>query len=427
MLQSVVDDGTPPTPQGPLGLVRHNSRMTRLTAAVLVSSAGDPLSQAVSLVLLYQATRAPWSIAAAFGAEMVGVLIVGGFIAAAADRVDRRRLIVRLEAIRFLIVVTLPVVTSMSVFLLYPGLLLLAGIEALVQPSRQAAVPEFVAAGEVGAANALLMTAVTVAQAAGFAIAGIALVRISDPRPLYVVDAFTFAIASLLIATLSGMGGGIVTTRVRGGVRRAWAVRDMRPLLVAAAATAFFVGMLNPAILPAAYALSSSGPTAFALLQVCLISGGLVGSLAAGRVKRSKQPMAQGVSLWVFAVGVIAVGVSPNFLLAGLAVAISGVGNAAYSVFNISALMETASSANRGTVMSARFTVTRATVAFGLAIGAAVIGWLGPLSAFSSFGLGLLLVAGVYSAFLTMQARARRDLSRRHRLYHEGLDRDRTG
>lgn len=137
--------------------------------------------------------------------------------------------------------------------------------------------------------------------------------------------------------------------------------------------------------------------------------------------------MAQGVSLWVFAVGVIAVGVSPNFLLAGLAVAISGVGNAAYSVFNISALMETASSANRGTVMSARFTVTRATVAFGLAIGAAVIGWLGPLSAFSSFGLGLLLVAGVYSAFLTMQARARRDLSRRHRLYHEGLDRDRTG
>jgi MFS family permease len=422
-----VVDGADPARQGPLGLVRHNPRMARLAAAVLVSSAGDPFNQAVSLVLLYQATRAPLAIAAAFGAEMLGVLIVGALIGAAADRVDRRRLIVRLEAIRFLIVATLPVVTSLSIFLLYPVLFLLASIEALVQPSRQAAVPELVAAGEVGPANALLMTAVTVGQAAGFAVAGVALARFSDPRPLYLVDAFTFATAAVLIATLSGMGGGIVATRLRGGVGRAWAVRSARPLLVVSAATALVVGMLNPTILPLAYASSTNGPTAFTLLQVCLIAGGLVGSLAAGRVEQRKQPIAQVVSLWLFAVGVFAVGVSPSFLVAGLAVAISGVGNAAYSVTNISALMKTAASANRGTVMSARYTVTRATVALGLAIGAAMTGWLGPLRAFNGFGLGLLLVAAVYSAFLTMEARARRDMSRRHRHYLEGLDRDTTG
>ena len=366
-----------PAPLGPIKLARHNSRMARLAAAVLVSSAGDPFSQAVSLVLLYQATRAPLAIAAAFGAEMLGVLTVGGLIGAAADRVDRRRLIVGLEAIRFLIVATLPVVTSLSVFLLYPFLFLLAGIEALVQPARQAAVPEFVAASEVGPANALLMTAVTVAQAAGFAMAGIALAHVSDPRPLYLVDAFTFALAALLIATLSGMGGGIVATRLRGGVGRAWAVRGARPLLVVSAATALVVGMLNPTILPLAYASSPNGPTAFTLLQVCLIAGGLVGSLASGRIRQHKQPIAQVVSLWLFAVGVFAVGISPSVLLIGLAVAISGVGNAAYSVTNISALMKTAVSANRGTVMSARFAMTRAAVALGLAMGAAVTGWLG--------------------------------------------------
>jgi hypothetical protein len=113
------------------------------------------------------------------------------------------------------------------------------------------------------------------------------------------------------------------------------------------------------------------------------------------------------IALWVFAMGVFAVGVSPSFLPAGMAVAISGVGNAVYSVTNNSALMEAAVTTNRGTVMSARFTVTQATNALGLAAGAATIAWLGPLRAFASFGLGLLLAAGVYTAFLIVQGRAR--------------------
>src|SRR5438128_5890076 len=86
----LVDDGAVPARQGPLGLVRHNSRMASLAGAVLVSSAGDPFTQTVSLVLLFQATRAPLAIAAAYGAEMLGVLTVGGLIGAAVDRLDRR-------------------------------------------------------------------------------------------------------------------------------------------------------------------------------------------------------------------------------------------------------------------------------------------------------------------------------------------------
>jgi MFS family permease len=415
MLQRVVDDGGAPAPLGPLGLIRRNGRITRLAAAVLISSIGDPLSQTVSLVLLYQATRSPLAIAAAYGVEMVGVLTIGGFIGAAADRTDRRRLIVRLEAVRFLVVAGLPVVTAVSVLLLYPLLFLLAGIESLVQPCRQAALPELVSVEEIGAATALLMTSVTLAQAAGFAIAGIALAHISDPRNLYIVDAFTFAAAAVIVATLGNIGGGTVTTRLRGGLRRAWSVPGARSLLVVAAATVFYVGMLNPSLLPAAYALSTNGPTAYTVLEVCLILGGLLGSLVAGRIKQKRRLAAQAASLWVFAAGVFSVGMSPIFLVAGLAVAISGVGNALYSVTNNSALMDAAVSSNRGTVMSARFTVTRATMSLGLATGAAATGWLGPLRAFSSFGVGLFVVAAAYTAFLIMQTRARHDSKGRHR------------
>ncbi len=424
----VIYDGAEPPPRGPFGLIRRNSRMARLTAAVFISSAGDPFSQAVSLVLLYQATRAPLAIAAAYGAEMLGVLTVGVLIGAVADRIDRRRLIVWLEASRFVIVASLALVTSISVFFLYPAFFLLASIEALVQPSRQAAVSEVVSESEVNAANALLMTAVTMAQATGFALAGMGLAHVANPRLLYVVDAVTFAAASTLIATLNGLGGGVVTARLRGGVLRVWTLRGVRPLLVVAGGTVLFVGMLNPSLLPAAYALSSSGPTAFTVLEVCLITGAFLGSLLASRVKRSNRIKAQAISLWIFSAGVFSVGVSPSLSFAAVAVAISGVGNAVYSVTNTGALMDAAVSTNRGTVMSARFTVTRATMALGLAIGAAANSLLGPLRAFSGFGLGLFLVAILFTAFLVLQAPARHDSGGPHRHYlPESLDRDKTG
>jgi MFS family permease len=392
-------------PRGPVGLVLGNRRMARLTAAVLVSSVGDPFSQTVSLVLLYQATRSPLAIGAAFGVEMVAVLTVGVLIGSAADRVDRRRLIVRLEIARGLLVAVLPVLVGVSVFLIYPALFLLGGIQALVQPSRQAAIPELVAPGEVGAANSLLLTAITLAEAAGFALAGTALVYLTDPRPLYLADAFTFAVAALLVATLGGMGGGILTTRLRGAVPRGWSLKHVRPLLVVAVAAVFFIGMLNPALLPLAYLLSGNGPSAFALLQVCLIGGAFVGSLAAGRISGRRRIPALALSIWVFGVGIFAVGLSPSLELAAVAIAISGMGNAVYSVTNNSALMESADRTNRGTLMSARFTLTQTAKAFGLAAGSVLTAWLGARSAFAAIGLGLGLTAAAYTAFLSMRAR----------------------
>lgn len=393
------------TRRGPLGLARSNPRMGRLTGAVLVSSVGNPFSQTVSLVLLFQATRSPLAVGAAFGVEMLAVLTVGLLIGAVADRVDRRRLIVRLEVARGVLVAVLPLLVTVSVFLLYPALFLLGAMQALVQPSRQAAIPELVGPGEVGAANSLLLTAVTVAEAAGFALAGTGLVYLKDPRPLYLADALTFLVAAALVATLGDMGGGIHTTRLRGAVPRAWSRPQLRPLLLVAVGAVLVIGMLNPSLLPLAYLLSTNGPSAFALLQVCLIGGAFCGSLAAGRISARRQIPALAAALWVFAAGVFAVGLSPSLGLAAAAIALSGIGNAVYSVTNNSALMETADSSTRGTVMSARFTLTQTAKALGLAGGSVLTTWLGAQVAFLTFGLGLTLLAGAYSAFLALRAR----------------------
>jgi MFS family permease len=385
---------------GPFGLIRHNNRAGRLTASVLISSIGDPLTLTVSLVLLYQATRTPLAVAFAFGTQMLAALCIGGLVGATADRLDRRRLIVRLEIIRFLLVLSLPLLVGLSVFLLYPALFLLGATEALVLPSRQASVPHLVARGEVGAANALLLTATTLGQATGFAVAGLALARLSDPRVIYVADAVTFAASAGVVASLGSLGGGVTATRLRGGVRRAWAVPGVAPLLLVAAATVFVIGMLNTALLPAAFQLSSSGPSAYTLLEICLIAGAVLGSLVAGTISTRIRMPALAAALWVFAAGVVGVGLSPSLWPASLAVALSGVGNAVYAVTNMSALMDAGSTQNRGTIMSARFTLTQAGKALGLGAGGLVTAWLGPRGSFTAFGAGLMAVATAYAFFL---------------------------
>jgi MFS family permease len=391
---------------GPYGLIRHNNRVGRLTAAVLISSTGDPLTLTVSLVLLYQATRTPLAVAFAFGTQMLAALSVGALLGASTDRLDRRRLIVRLEIVRFLLVLSLPLLVGLSVFLLYPALFLLGAVEALVLPSRQAAVPHLVGRGEVGAANALLLTATTLGQATGFAVAGLALARLGDPRLIYVADALTFAASAGIVASLGSLGGGVTATRLRGGVRRAWAVPGVAPLLLVAAATVFVIGMLNTALLPAAYQLSNSGPSAYTLLELCLIAGAVLGSLVAGRITTRIRLPALAAALWVFAAGVAGVGLSPNLWPATLAVAISGVGNAVYAVTNMSALMDAGSTLNRGTIMSARFTLTQAAKALGLGAGGLLTAGLGPRGSFTVFGAGLMAVAMAYAFFLLSRRRA---------------------
>ncbi len=355
----------------------------------------------MSLVLLYGATRSPLSIAGAYAAQMLAVLTVGLPLAALADRADRRRLVVRLELARCGLVASLPLLTRWSVLGLYPALYLLGIVEALVTPARQASVPRLVGGGEVGQANAVLLGAMTLGQALGFAVAGVALAHLADPRPLYLADAATFAAASLLVATLDSLGGGVRTVRLRGGFARAWAIRAVRPLLLVAGAVVFFVGMLNPSLLPLAYTLSpASGPSLYAVLEVGLIAGLFAGSAVAGRVAAELRRPALAGSILLFGVAILTVAFSPTLAPAAAAIALSGIGNAVYSVTNQTALLEASDPQLHGTVMAARFAVAQAGKALGLGAGALVTARLGARGGFAVIGSGLLAVGATYALHL---------------------------
>ena len=157
-----------------LRVMRASPPFTRLFAAIGVSSLGDPLTQVATLVAIYSATGQAGAVALGFIAQALGTIVMSGALGGIADRFTRRPLLVTLELLRAAILVALALVGP-SVWLIVPVLFVLAMINAIVQPARQAAVPSLVPAGLAGRANAMVATVGTLAGAAGFGLAGLIL------------------------------------------------------------------------------------------------------------------------------------------------------------------------------------------------------------------------------------------------------------
>ena len=106
-----------------------------------------------------------------------------------------------------MVMALLPLATLVSPFTLYPALFLAGGIEAIVQPARLAGVPALVGPDHVEKANAQLLLLLSLGQVAGFALAGLLIVALPQPRLLsfpHVVDEIV-----LLSGSMSSLGAAL--------------------------------------------------------------------------------------------------------------------------------------------------------------------------------------------------------------------------
>jgi predicted MFS family arabinose efflux permease len=377
--------------------------------ALLISSIGDPLTLTVALVLLYTETRMAAAVGAAYACRMVAAIVVGGFGGTITDRLDRRRLMIGLDVLRLVLVATMPFTTRGSPLIIYAYLLVLGGCEALVQPARLAAITTVVPERHIESANSVVVTAFSIAQAAGFALAGVVLATLADARLAFYGDALTFGLSALLVLTLPNLGGGIHTFRLRGGALGLLQRPSLRPLLLVAGGANLLIGMGTPVILPVAYQLWRSGAVAYTWLEVALIAGLVLGSLVAPRIPVSRTLQGLAAALVLFALAAFGVGFTPILAGAVFAILWTGVGNAVYAVTNRSALMRRAEPREQGSVMAARYTLGQAAQIIGLGAGALCATLIGAQPTFVATGAGLLVVALAFMTYVAREARSAAD------------------
>lgn len=377
-----------------LRVLRSNPGFNRLIAAICISSLGDPLTQVASLISIYVKTRDPRLVALGFIVQALATIVMTSALGGLTDRFARRGLVVSLEITRAAILAATPLLIALQWWWIVPVLFVLSCINAVVTPAKQAAIPNLVAVGQVGKANAVVAATTMLMSAIGFGIAAALLTRFPQSTSfLFIGDAATFVIAAGILVTIPTLGGGSTSIPVSGALRRSWALAAARPHLVISTLAALIIPMSLPALIALAYQLSPTGGQMYSILELVSSAGVFLGSIVVSRFGAIGTMRVVGVGLLMTGLFSTIISFGMSIWIVVVALLVASIGNPIYAVANQTALLEAADVSTRGTLMATRFGLAQTAGIVGMAIGGLVTLQFGPGAAYGVLGVCLVLLA----------------------------------
>lgn len=309
-----------------------------------------------------------------FAARMLPAVFFGPLGGLLADRFDRRRLLMAVDASRALLVLGYLFVSGLpAVFALG---ILLSALDKIFTAAHAAYLPETVAPAELRGANAWLRASHSVMAVLGPAVGGLLVDRFAFGA-VFVFDAATFVVS---VACLALVGAPVAMERrsaARGPVsfRPALAFLAGAPALLAFVALRFLdalgSGAYNAALPVHASRHAAAAPGLFGHLVAAWAAGEFIGSILAGRLRALTADGER--RLFCLSVAVMAVGMGMTFRAgstgAALAwIALGGLGDGVGSVLFASALMRATPAELRGRVVGSMLSLVYTTVAVGMAL-----------------------------------------------------------
>ncbi len=263
-----------------------------LWVGMVVSLLGDGIYFVAIAWQVYDLTDSPAALSLvglAWSLGMVGFLLLGGV---AADRVERRRLMLIADGVRLVCVATMGVLAvtgAVEVWHLAALSLVYGTAEAFFSPAFSSTIPLLVPAARLVQANALQEIMRPMAfRLAGPAIGGV-LVAAVGAGGAFLVDAATFAVALACVAAIRTRTrvGGLEDSRP-GGVREglAWGRRQPWFWASLAAAALSLLCTVGPIEVLLPYVVRNdlgAGAGAFGLVLAAGGVGGVAGGLLMGR------------------------------------------------------------------------------------------------------------------------------------------------
>lgn len=260
-----------------------------------VSNLGDGLMLAAGPLLVASQTREPVLVAAAAIAQQLPWLLFGLVAGALADRLDRRLLVMAMNAVRAVLLAGLCVVIytgHVNVWLVMIALFLHGTAEVFADTTAGTLTPMLVDKADLGIANSRIMAGfLTANQLVGPAI-GAFLFAIGMAVP-FTVQVACVAVAVLLISKIATPKGSVrehLDTHVRQdileGVR--WLASNGPVRTLALVIVAFNITWAAPWSVLVLWTLErvGVGEAGFGLLITASALGGLLGTFAYGRIEK---------------------------------------------------------------------------------------------------------------------------------------------
>jgi MFS family permease len=309
------------------------SRFRLLWAATIVSNIGDGVRATALPLLATSLTRDPRLVAGVAVAERIPwlVFILPGGVWA--DRYDRRKLRVGLDAARALIVGALAVLVALdlgTIVAIYVTAAVLAAAESIVDSSSVALVPALVDDDQLERSGGLLVASEIVAGSLLGPPLGGLLFGLAVAVP-FGLDAVSFLVAAVLAAAISGTfkpdsATPAAATSLRAdmveGMRWLWRQTLMRNLALVSMALGLASYVTVAIFVLFAQDELGLGSLGFGLLLILPAAGGLFGSLAAPRLRSLDLSTVLTTSVLTSGAATIIIGISETVAVVAVLLAI---------------------------------------------------------------------------------------------------------
>ena len=188
-----------PAPVGYLQLVRGNPNFRNLWYGQIVSLFGDWFNLIASAALISSLTDSGLAVGGLFVVRMLAPFLVSPIAGVAADRYNRKWLLILADLSRAVVVLGFLLVRDpQHAWLLYALTAVQLAISGFFFPARNAILPDIVTRRELGAANALSSATWSVMLALGAAMGGLVAGELGI-YPAFVIDSLTFLLSAFFI------------------------------------------------------------------------------------------------------------------------------------------------------------------------------------------------------------------------------------
>jgi len=321
--------------QAVLGLL-HNPSFVALWSGQLLSQVGDRFRFVAVLAIIGQMTDDPLAITF-LALSVTGSQVVFGLLGgAAADRFDRKHVMIIADLLRGLLVLPVLLVDSPSHFwIIYVTAVVLEMVSVFFYPARNAALPGIIGEGQLLTANALMQVSYIIALVIGSALAGI-LVGLLGTAFAILFDSATFFVSAMAVSVMripppttenhqGRPSPREIWEEIRAGITFIRQRRDLTIVLIITAIAMLGIGaiiVLGLSYLNIRLNVQAEGfGYAVSMMGVGILIGGVVLSRLAGRMPAN---VLVGGSLVVVGLAIIAFAAAANYAVVLLTTALIG-------------------------------------------------------------------------------------------------------
>jgi MFS family permease len=377
-----------PQPVSYYALVRNNPNFRYLWFGQIISLLGDWFNLIASASLVGLLTRSGLAVGGLFVIRMIAPFLVSPIAGVAADRFNRKWLLIITDLGRAVTVLGfLFVRESEYIWLLYTLTAIQLGFSGFFFPARNAILPDIVSRDELGAANALSSATWSIMLALGAALGGLAAGNWGI-YPSFVIDALTFLLSAFFILQVgyskstamddASKNFRAAITQYLDGLRYLKKYRDIFVIAMLKAFMALSVSgafqVIQVRLAEREFVIGEGGGTSLGLMYAAVGVGTGLGPIFARRFTRdreSKLRKAITVSYLIAALGLAVIGTLVNFWVVLGGTLLRGVGSGINWVFSTQLLLQLLPDRIRGRVFSTEFALLTLMNATGAALG----GW----------------------------------------------------